>query len=161
MLDLFCGVTQGHGIKVRRSSLSRRGINPIKNAGASFALIKSLVIALLWRESVYSCAFYLAQKLCFWTGIIFIGVYVSVCVSVCLCVCLWVFISIISKSYWPILMKLGRMMYNDKRQLIPFENEMNRTGRMQTSPIFCLKVCPFITREIVDRFRCGFFHWIA
>ena len=29
---------------------------------------------------------YLAQKLCFWTGIIFIGVYVSVCVSVCLCV---------------------------------------------------------------------------
>ena len=30
--------------------------------------------------------FYLAQKLCFWTGIIFIGVYVSVCVSVCVCV---------------------------------------------------------------------------
>ena len=27
---------------------------------------------------------YLAQKLCFWTGIIFIGVYVSVCVCVCL-----------------------------------------------------------------------------
>ena len=34
--------------------------------------------------------YYLAQKLCFWTGIIFIGVYVSVCVSVCLCVCLCV-----------------------------------------------------------------------
>ena len=28
-------------------------------------------------------SFYLAQKLCFWTGIIFIRVYVSVCVSVC------------------------------------------------------------------------------
>ena len=28
---------------------------------------------------------YLAQKLCFWTGIIFIGVYVSVCVCVCEC----------------------------------------------------------------------------
>ena len=33
---------------------------------------------------------YLAQKLCFWTGIIFIGVYVSVFVSVCLSVCLCV-----------------------------------------------------------------------
>ena len=59
MLDPICGVTQGHGIKVRQSSsLSRRAINPIKNTGASFALIKSLVIALLWRESVYSCAFF-------------------------------------------------------------------------------------------------------
>ena len=28
--------------------------------------------------------FYLAQKLCFWTGIIFIGVDVSVCLCVCL-----------------------------------------------------------------------------
>ena len=31
---------------------------------------------------------YLAQKLCFWTGIIFIGVYVSVCV--CLCVSVYI-----------------------------------------------------------------------
>ena len=31
---------------------------------------------------VWFC-YYLAQKLCFWTGIIFIGVYVSVLVSVC------------------------------------------------------------------------------
>ena len=31
--------------------------------------------------------FYLAQKLCFWTGIIFISVYVSVCLCVCVCVC--------------------------------------------------------------------------
>ena len=31
-------------------------------------------------------SYYLTQKLCFWTGIIFIGVYVSVCVSVCLSV---------------------------------------------------------------------------
>ena len=34
--------------------------------------------------------YYLAQKLCFWTGIIFIGVYVSVCVSVCLSVSLYI-----------------------------------------------------------------------
>ena len=31
---------------------------------------------------------YLAQKLCFWKGIIFIGVYVSVCLYVFLCVSL-------------------------------------------------------------------------
>ena len=30
--------------------------------------------------------YYLAQKLCFWTGIIFIRVYVSVCLCVCVCV---------------------------------------------------------------------------
>ena len=34
--------------------------------------------------------FYLAQKLSFWTGIIFIRVYVSVCVSVCLSVSLYI-----------------------------------------------------------------------
>ena len=39
------------------------------------------------KENTY---YYLAQKLCFWRGIIFIGVYLSVCVSVCLCVCLCV-----------------------------------------------------------------------
>ena len=78
-------------------------------------------------------SFYLAQKLCFWTGIIFIRVYVSVCV--CLSVCVSICISIISKSSWPILMKLGRMMYNDKRQF-PFKDEINRSGRTQTSPIF-------------------------
>ena len=33
-----------------------------------------------------------------------------VCVCVCVCVCVSIFISIISKSSWPILMKLGRMM---------------------------------------------------
>ena len=32
-------------------------------------------------------SFYLAEKLCFWTGIIFIGVYVSVCVCVCASLC--------------------------------------------------------------------------
>ena len=51
------------------------------------------------------------KKLCFWTGIIFIGGYVSVCLSVCVCICL----SIISKSSRPILMKLGRMMLYYKR----------------------------------------------
>ena len=49
-------------------------------------------------------------------------------VCVCLCVCLSVFVctftSIISKSSWSILMKLGRMIYNDKRQ-VPFEDELN------------------------------------
>ena len=25
----------------------------------------------------------------------------------------------------------------------------------------CMYVCPFIIQDIVDRFRCGFFHWIA
>ena len=38
------------------------------------------------QESGFFKSFnYLAQKLCFWTGIIFIRVYVSVCVSVCEC----------------------------------------------------------------------------
>ena len=53
-------------------------------------------------------------------------------VCVCLCVCLWVFISIISKSYWPILMTLGRMMYNDERQ-VPFEDELNRFIRTEVT----------------------------
>ena len=33
---------------------------------------------------------YLAQKLCFWTGIIFIRMYVSVCLSVCLCLSVYI-----------------------------------------------------------------------
>ena len=72
--------------------------------------------------------YYLAQNLWFWTGIIFIRVYVSVC----LCVCVWRFISIISKNSWPILMKLGRMIYNDKRQ-VPFEDELNRFIRTEVT----------------------------
>ena len=36
-----------------------------------------------------SFSYYLAQKLCFWTGIIFIGVYVSVCVCLSVCECLY------------------------------------------------------------------------
>ena len=36
-----------------------------------------------WR--ILRVFFYLAQKLCFWTGIIFISVYVSVCLCVCVC----------------------------------------------------------------------------
>ena len=46
-------------------------------------------------------------------------------VCVCLCVYGWVFISIMSKSSWPMFMKLGRMMYNDKRQVL-FEDKHNR-----------------------------------
>ena len=40
-------------------------------------------------KSLKNLNFYLAQKLCFWTGIIFVRVYVSVCVSVCLSVSLF------------------------------------------------------------------------
>ena len=75
--------------------------------------------------------YYLAQNLWFWTGIIFIRVYVSVCVSVCL----WVCSQIISKSSWPILMKLGRIVYNDKRQ-VPFEDELNRPIRTKVRDHF-------------------------
>ena len=49
-----------------------------------------LLACLFMQACRYVCIrdiYYLAQKLCFWTGIIFIGVYVSVCVSVCVCVC--------------------------------------------------------------------------
>ena len=38
------------------------------------------------KEVYFILSLYLAQKLCFWRGIIFIGVYVSVCLSVCLSV---------------------------------------------------------------------------
>ena len=62
---------------------------------------------------------YLVQKLCFWTGIIFI----SVIMSVYLCVYVWVFTSILSISSWPILIKLGKMIFNDKRH-VPFEDEL-------------------------------------
>ena len=48
-----------------------------------------------------------------------------VCVCVCLSVCEWVCIRFISNISWPILMKHGRMMYNDNIS-IPFEDELNR-----------------------------------
>ena len=57
----------------------------------------------------------------------------------CLSVCVWVFTSIISKSYWPILIKLGRMTYNDRIQ-VPFEDGMNRSGRTHTSPIWNIEI---------------------
>ena len=56
-------------------------------------------------------------------------------VSVCLCGC----ISIISKSSWPISMKFGRMMYNDIIS-VPFEDEINRVDRTQTSPKRVVKI---------------------
>ena len=40
---------------------------------------------------------YLAQKFCFWTGIIFTRVYVSVCVYVCVCVCVNLYIDYLKK----------------------------------------------------------------
>ena len=76
---------------------------------------------------------YLAQKLCFWRGIIFIGVYLSVCVCVCGC------ISINSKSSQPIFLKFGRMVYNDNSS-IPFEDEIDRVDRTQTLPKRVVKI---------------------
>ena len=35
------------------------------------------------------------------------------------------------------------------------------SGRNSVAPCVCVYVCPFITREIIDRFWCGFHHWIA
>ena len=87
------------------------------------------------RDSDY----YLAQKLCFWRGIIFIGVYLSVCVCVCLSVCLCVCGTDNSKSSWPILMKLGRMVYNDKSS-VPFADEIDHVDRTQTSPNRVVKI---------------------
>ena len=51
-----------------------------------------------------------------------------VCVRLCVCLC--VYGSIISKSYQRILMKFGRMVYNDKIS-VPFEDEMNRFIRTE------------------------------
>ena len=75
------------------------------------------------------------KKLCFWRGIIFIGVYLSV------------YPSINSKSSWPISMKFGMMMYYDKIQ-VPFEDEINRVDRTQTSPKKVVKIV--ITKEVLS-----------
>ena len=48
------------------------------------------------------------------------------CLYVCLCVFGWVFTSRFSKSSWPILMKLGWMIYSTNISF-PFENETNRS----------------------------------
>ena len=58
-----------------------------------------------------------------------------VCLCVCLSVCLWVFTPIISKSSWPVLTKFCRMIDIDEKQ-VPFEDEMNSFGRIQTSSIW-------------------------
>ena len=93
---------------------------------------------------------YLAQNLCFWTGIIFIGVSAYLCV--CVSVCLWVCISIISKRSWLILMKLGRMMYNDNISVL-FEDELNRFVRTEvTENPFLL----FLLRPFDNIFWCYF-----
>ena len=47
---------------------------------------KTWVWAFIVFDILHTRIDYLAQKLCFWTGIIFIRVYVSVCLSVCVCV---------------------------------------------------------------------------
>ena len=97
----------------------------------------------LSRPVKNTCSFYI-QSFSLTECIVIVGVRktggclcvcLCVCVSVCLCVC-W---SIISKSYRPILMKLGRMMYNDNISL-PFEDEINRIDRTQTSPKRVIKI---------------------
>ena len=60
-------------------------------------------------------------------------------VCVCLCVCVWVCWSIISKSSWPILMKLGRMMYKENIS-VPFKDEINWFGRTHTLAIWDVKI---------------------
>ena len=57
----------------------------------------------------------------------------------CLCVCRLVCWSIISKSYWLILMKLGRMMYNENIS-VPFKDEINWFGRTHTLAIWDVKI---------------------
>ena len=57
----------------------------------------------------------------------------------CLSVCVSVFISIISKSSWPILMKLGRMIYNENIS-VPFKDEINWFGRTHTLAIWDVKI---------------------
>ena len=65
--------------------------------------------------------------------------FMCLCVSVCLSVCLFVCRSIISKSSWPILMKLGRMMYNENISA-PFKDEINWFGRTHTLAIWNVKI---------------------
>ena len=60
-------------------------------------------------------------------------------VCVCVSVCVWVCWSIISKSSWPILMKLGRMMYNENIS-VPFKDEINWFGRTHTLAIWDVKI---------------------
>ena len=55
---------------------------------------------------------------------------VCVCLSVCVSVC----IQFISKISLPILMKLGRMMYNDNIS-VPFADRINRLSKTHTSAI--------------------------
>ena len=86
----------------------------------SYSLSLSLTVSLCLSQSLF-------VSVCLSVGL-------SVYRSVCLSVCQWVFIWIILKSSWPIVMKLSRMMYNNKGQ-IPFEDEMNRSGRTHTSQI--------------------------
>ena len=59
--------------------------------------------------------------------------------KVYLCACLLVCWSIISKSSWPILMKLGRMMYNENIS-VPFKDEINWFGRTHTLAIWDVKI---------------------
>ena len=56
------------------------------------------------------------------------------CLCVCVSVCVSVYGSIISKSFWPISMKLGRIMYNDYISVL-FED-----GRTHTSSKGVIKI---------------------
>ena len=82
-----------------------------------------------------------------------------VCVCPCVCVCDWVFISINSKSSWPILMKLSRMIDNDKRQ-VPLEDEPNRVIRTEVTEnpyLYFFLIRPFDILFL--RLLPLFYHW--
>ena len=80
----------------------------------------SIAFVTSWRKKNYSVLY------CF----LMFPLTVCVCLSVCLSVC----IQFISKSYWPIMMKLGRMMNSDNIS-VPFEDEINRLSRTHTAAI--------------------------
>ena len=62
---------------------------------------------------------------------------VCACECVCVLVCVCLYIDYL-KKFLTDLMKLGRMIYNDKKQ-VPFEDELNRVIRTEvTEPVFIL-----------------------
>ena len=63
----------------------------------SYLLVRHNLMVKQWSNVYNRVLFYLAQKLCFWTGIIFTRVYVSVCL--CVCVSVNVYIDYLKKFF--------------------------------------------------------------
>ena len=55
-------------------------------------------------------------------------------------------------------MKLGRMMYNDNVQ-VPFEDEMNRSGRTHTSPIRNVQIA-ISEAKFVNLLQISFYYFV-